>query len=198
MNVKDITLTGKLVRLEPLAERHADDLYVASADPDIWTYMPRGPFTSVDDVRGWVAEARDEALDGTQHPLAIIMLGGGMAVGSTRYLDVRPRDRGLEIGWTWLSSGVPRTGVNTECKSLLLRHAFEKLDCARVQFKTDARNVRAQQALERIGAVREGVLRRHMLVRNGFLRDSVVYGITIDDWPAVRLTLSDLLQPPSP
>src|SRR5262249_54931679 len=113
----------------------------------------------------------------------------GRAVGGTTYMNISRRDRGLEIGSTWLGKPWQRTGINTEAKYLLLRHAFEVLGAVRVQLKTDGRNMPSQAAIERLGAVREGVLRKHMLVRDGFIRDTVMYSIIAEEWPAVKLRL---------
>mgnify|MGYP005847193921 CR=1 FL=1 len=117
----------------------------------------------------------------------------GVLMGSTRYLNVRPRDHGLEIGYTWLGRDYQRTAVNTEAKYLLLTHAFEVLGAFRVELKTDARNLRSQKAIERLGAQKEGVLRRHMVVQDGFVRDSVMYSITDLDWPDVKKGLMEKL-----
>ena len=116
------------------------------------------------------------------------------AIGMTAYLDIQPRNRGLEIGGTWLTPDVWRTAINTECKYLLLRHAFETLGCIRVQLKTDARNIRSQRAIERLGAVKEGVLRKHMIVKNGYERDTVMYSITDTEWPSVKANLEEKLR----
>jgi RimJ/RimL family protein N-acetyltransferase len=110
-------------------------------------------------------------------------------VGSTRYLDIRRENRGLEIGWTWLAAAVQRTAVNTECKYLLLRHAFETLGAIRVQLRTDLRNLRSQRAIERIGATREGVFRQERIMWDGYLRDSVFYSVIDCEWPAVKARL---------
>ncbi len=113
-------------------------------------------------------------------------------VGSTRYLNIRPSHRGLEIGWTWLGSEWQRTAINTQAKLLLLTHAFERLGCVRVEFKADARNERSQRALERIGAVREGVLRNHMIVQSNYIRDSVYFSVIDTQWLAVKERLIEL------
>jgi RimJ/RimL family protein N-acetyltransferase len=113
-------------------------------------------------------------------------------VGSTRFLNIRPEHRSLEIGWTWLGQEWQRTAVNTETKLLLLSHAFERLGCVRVEFKTDARNERSQQALERIGAVREGVMRNHMIVQGNYVRDSVYFSVIDRDWLGVKERLQRL------
>ena len=112
----------------------------------------------------------------------------------TRFMDIQPENRSVEIGGTWISPQYQRTVVNTEAKFLMLRHAFEVLDCVRVQIKTDLRNTRSQRAIERLGAVREGVLREHMMLPDGTLRSSVYYSILAAEWPAVRQRLLDLLE----
>jgi RimJ/RimL family protein N-acetyltransferase len=113
-------------------------------------------------------------------------------------MDIRPADRGLEIGGTWYGAAYQRTAVNTECKYLLLKHAFEALGCIRVQLKTDSRNERSQRAIERLGAVKEGVLRNHMLLADGHIRHSVMYSILDSEWPAVKARLEEKLQANSP
>ncbi len=191
---RPISLAGQHVRLEPLAPRHAEDLYLAGRDPSIWPYMARGEFTSLEDVQGWIQQALAAQETGTQLTFAILLREDGKAVGSTRYLDIRRADRGLEIGWTWLAREQQRSAVNTECKYLLLRHAFEGLGAVRVQLKTDFRNERSQRAIERLGAVREGILRKHMAVRDGFIRDTVYYSILDTEWPDVKTRLEGLLR----
>src|SRR5262245_42143159 len=138
--IQPVTLTGKWVRLEPLKESHAAELFAVGQTPEIWAYLWRDAFTSVDDTREWIADALRIAATGAELPFAIIQLASGKAVGSTRYMDIVPEHRRLEIGWTWLSPEQWRTPINTECKYLLLRHAFESLGCLRVQLKTDSRN----------------------------------------------------------
>jgi len=195
MDAKAVTLTGRHVRLEPLADRHAADLAEAGRDAEIWRYMPRRPLASVEDARDFIRAALEMAKDGSAVPFAIAELGG-RAIGSTRYFDIRREHRGLEIGWTWLGSAWQRTAANTECKLLLLQHAFEELGALRVQLKTDARNVQSQRAIERIGGVREGVLRAHMVMPDGFVRDTVMYSITVGEWPEAKRRLGEYLQQP--
>ncbi len=130
---------------------------------------------------------------GAQIPFAIVHAQSGAAIGSTRYLDLRPAHRALEIGWTWIATAHQRTPVNTECKLLLLEHAFETLGAVRVQFKTDARNMRSQTAIARIGGCREGVLRKSLILWDGFIRDSAYFSIVDDEWPAVKRRLLDVL-----
>jgi RimJ/RimL family protein N-acetyltransferase len=132
-------------------------------------------------------------------PFVVIHLATGMVVGTTRYLEIQLENRALEIGGTWYTPDYQRTAVNTESKYLLLRHAFETLGCVRVQFKTDLRNERSQKALERIGAVKEGVLRNHMILPDGSLRTSVFYSILDGEWPGVKSLLEEKLNnPPAP
>ena len=185
------------MRLEPVVPRHAEDLFAAGSDGAIWTYMPRPVLKSVGDTLGWIQEALAVAAEGSQLPFAIIHRRSGKAIGSTRYLDIRREHRGLEIGWTWVGTAYQRTPVNTECKSLLLTHAFEELGAVRVQLKTDLRNERSQRAIERIGAVHEGVLRKHMVRWDGFIRDTVYYSILASEWPDVKRRLENLLRGPS-
>lgn len=187
--MEPITLAGAVARLEPLDATHAADLYAAAQDSRIWPYLPVDPSASEAAIAEWIAAAQRERAAGGQMPFAIIQCATGRAVGSTRYLNITPRDCGLEIGWTWLTPAVQRTAVNTECKYLLLRHAFESWGAIRVQLKTDRRNEASQRAIERLGAVREGVLRKHMLVQNGYQRDTVMYSILDTEWPAVKARL---------
>lgn len=181
--VKPLVLSGDGVRLEPLSQDHAQGLYNRGRAAADWAYMPRSCFIDLADTRQWI----DEALQSpAQLPFAIVELGKNKAVGSTRYLNIRPEHRALEIGWTWLGQEWQRTGVNTQVKLLLLTHAFERLGCVRVEFKTDTRNTRSQRALERMGAVREGVLRNHMIVQGDYVRDSVYFSVIEQDWPEVK------------
>ncbi len=197
MVIEPVTLAGRWVRLEPLAESHAEDLFAAGQSPEVWAYLWRGPLTSIDDAREWIQGALRDAADGSQLPFAIVNLETGRAVGSTRYLDIARADRRLEIGWTWLGQDFWRTPLNTECKYLLLRHAFETLGCLRVQLKTDSRNTRSQRAIERLGAVKEGVLRKHMILKlkDNYQRDTVMYSILDAEWPAVKARLEARMNP---
>ena len=196
MWVKPMILPGRWVRLEPLSEGHAAALYEAGRTPEIWAYLWRDAFTSVDDARDWIAGTRQTAAAGGECPFAIVSLATGAAVGSTRYMEIVPADRRLEVGWTWLARELWRSAVNTECKYLLLGHAFETLGCLRVQLKTDLRNERSQRAIERLGALREGVLRKHLVLalKGYYQRSTVMYSITDDEWPAVKARLEAKLQ----
>jgi len=144
-------------------------------------------------MRNWVLDIMSRAEMGTDLPFAVIHLASGRVAGATRYLNIMPKDRGLEVGGTWYGLEFQRTIVNTECKYLLLTHAFEILRCIRVQLKTDVRNVRSQRAIERLGAVKEGVLRNHMILPDGHYRDSVFYSILDTEWPAIKKSLEEKL-----
>jgi RimJ/RimL family protein N-acetyltransferase len=195
--VKPVILTGRVVRLEPLSEAHVSDLVVAGQDPILWQFMMYGDLSGEEPMRAWVRMLLELQAAGADLPFAVIHLESGRAVGATRYLEIRPEHRALEIGGTWYGTAYQRTAINTECKYLLLQHAFECLGCVRVQFKTDARNLRSQRALERIGATKEGVLRQHMITPAGFVRDSVYYSILDKEWPSIKRRLEELLSPGS-
>jgi N-acetyltransferase len=194
MNVTPITLEGRWARLEPLAERHADDLAAVCEDAEIWRYMP-ATLMSIEQIRAWIAETLALQASGAVLPFAIVEQSSGRAIGGTRYLDIRPKDRGIEIGWTWLARRAWRTAINSECKYLLMRHAFETLGCIRVQLKTDRNNERSRRAIERIGGQFEGILRQHMMLRDGtYRRDSAYYSILDAEWPVVKARLEAKLQ----
>ena len=196
MNVQPLVLEGAYVRLEPLDVHHAEGLFAVGGDAEIWRYLPRPKLGSVSDAQQMIEAAKAAAADGSQLPFAIVERATGRAVGSTRYLDIRRKDRGLEIGWTWLGTAYQRTPINTESKYLLLRHAFDDLGTIRVQLKTDLRNERSQRAIERLGAIREGVLRKHVVLWDGFIRDTAYYSILDNEWPGVRQRLEAFLQNP--
>jgi RimJ/RimL family protein N-acetyltransferase len=190
MNPQPLSLRGHCVHLEPLTLAHASDLFAALAiEPSIWQWMPIAPPASLAEMDALLAANLDSQAKGMVILFSQIDAASGRAVGGTTYLNISRRDRGLEIGSTWLGKPWQRTGINTEAKYLLLRHAFEDLGAVRVQLKTDRRNLQSQAAIERLGAVREGILRKHMLVRDGFIRDSVMYSIIGDEWPAVKAGL---------
>jgi RimJ/RimL family protein N-acetyltransferase len=148
------------------------------------------------DMRNWVLDIISRGEKGTDLPFTVVHLASGRVAGATRYLNIMPKDRGLEIGGTWYGLEFQRTPVNTECKYLLLRHAFEKLGAIRVQLKTDLRNERSQRAMERIGALREGILRNHMILPDGRYRDSVIYSILDTEWVQVKKNLEEKLGRP--
>jgi len=193
MNIVPITLTGRHVRLEPLSEAHVPDLCLVGLEPSIWRNMLYGDIDSAAKMLGFVQDLLGRQAAGTDLPFAVIDRASGRAIGCTRFMDIQAWNRGVEIGGTWYGPTYQRTAVNTECKYLLLRHAFEVWGCIRVQFKTDRRNERSQRAIERLGALREGVLRNHMLRPDGTIRDSVYYSIIDSEWPAVKARLEEKL-----
>jgi RimJ/RimL family protein N-acetyltransferase len=151
--------------------------------------MSFGPQFGEERMRQHVRWLLERQAQGSDLPFTVIAQETGRAVGVTRYLDIERRHRTLEIGGTWYAVAYQRTGVNTESKWMLLRHAFEVFGCARVQFKTDLRNERSQRALERIGATREGILRNHFVMPDGYRRSSVLYSIIAEEWPDIGARL---------
>lgn len=182
------TLTGQWVRLERLVEAHREPLRSAADDEDIWrvtTMVARGP-----EFDRFFDEALNLHAAGNRIPFAVRRLADDMLVGSTSYLDVMPKQKRVEIGWTWYRPDVWATVVNPECKLLLLTNAFEVLGVNRVSLVTDRLNERSQAAIAKLGAVREGILRSHMVVQGGRIRDSVVFSIIAAEWPAVKERLT--------
>ena len=188
--IEPVTLTGKFVRLEPMSEAHIPALAEIGVGQDFWHFMLYGEMKTEADMRNWVTDILSRIGD---LPFVAIHLASGRVAGATRYLNVSPKDRGLEIGGTWYGLDFQRTAVNTETKYLLLKHAFETLGCIRVQLKTDARNVRSQKAIERIGGVKEGVLRNHMILPDGTIRHSVYYSILDSEWAGAKVRLENIL-----
>jgi len=188
MDVTPVTLTGTVLTLEPLDERHAPDLFAAMQDEEVCRYLAWPPPKTLDETLALVRDARDLMARRQSIVWAQVWNATGRAIGSTRLLDVRPADRQVEIGSTFLARDFWRTPANTESKYLLLTYCFERLECVRVALKTDGRNVRSQEAIARLGAVREGVLRRHMNVR-GYQRDTVYFSILAEEWPGVKARL---------
>lgn len=189
MQVEPIVLEGRWVQLEPLREEHAEQL-ARIATPELFTYhFPPAQLSS----EGFREQIRGLRALPNWCPFAQVLRADQRVVGITCYLDIQSANRSLEIGFTWIARPWQGTAVNPEAKLLLLRHAFDVLGAVRVQLKTDARNVQSQRAIEKLGAVREGVLRRHMVLRDGTLRDTVVYSIIDAEWPRVREALEGRL-----
>lgn len=191
--IQPVTLVGKHVRLEPMTEAHTAALADIGVGQTFWDFMLYGNMNSAHDMQNWVLDILSRATKGTDLPFVAIHLASGRVAGATRYMNIMPKDRGLEIGGTWYGVDYQRTVVNTECKYLLLRHAFETLGCIRVQLKTDLRNERSQKAIERIGGVKEGVLRNHMILLDGRYRHSVFYSILDSEWPNVKIRLEEMM-----
>jgi len=187
-------LEGDLVRLEPLRPEHEDGLWEASRDERTWRWLSIvQPGTRLE-LRDYLEAALANAAAGVELPFATVRLEDGRIVGSTRFLALCPEHRSLEIGWTWLAPAAWESGVNVEAKLLMFQDAFERLECRRVELKTDALNERSRRALAALPARLEGVHRKHMLVRGGENRDSAWYSIVDDEWPAVRKNLRERLR----
>lgn len=186
-----VTLTGRSVRLEPLLIEHAPGLLEIGREESIWTWLPRGPLTDLDDAKQWIEGTHEGLRNGARLPFAIISLTDGAVAGSTSYLNISVRDQGIEIGWTWLGLKYQRTAVNTEAKLLLMTHAFETLGAQRLQLKTDELNERSRRAIERIGAKFEGILRRSQITRGGRIRNTAMYSVLVDEWPGVKAKLEE-------
>jgi RimJ/RimL family protein N-acetyltransferase len=146
---------------------------------------------TAESMEAWIAEALEAQDRGLEYPFTVIQTPGGRVVGSTRYMDVQAASKGVEIGWTWYAPETWGTVVNPEAKFLLLRHAFEEWGAIRVQLKTDLKNLRSQAAIKKLGAKEEGVLRRHRFRRDGTIRDSVIFSIIREEWPAVKAALEE-------
>jgi N-acetyltransferase len=182
-------LQGRLVVLEPVEPKHREPFWEAAQDPAVWQLMPVDAGRDRGRFDGWWTALRDAFAAGEEVPFATVLRDSGRVVGGTRFLTLRRPHRGVEIGHTWLRSDCWQSGANIEAKLLMLAHAFDRCGCMRVEFKTDARNERSRRALEALPAQFEGIFRKHMLVRDGELRDSAYYAIVDDDWPEVRANL---------
>lgn len=185
MVVEPVTLDGQYVRLEPLTHAHYSGLCENLTDADIWRWI----FTPVNDMRQFIETALAFAHAGNGLPFATIYKPENRLVGTTRFLNIDRYNHTVEIGTTVIGKAWQRTVVNTEAKYLMLRHAFEVWGCLRVQLQTDALNTQSRNAILRIGAVQEGILRNHRICADGRLRDTLVFGITDGDWPSVKLNI---------
>jgi N-acetyltransferase len=185
MNPRPVVLEGAVARLEPLREDHLDGLCAVGLDPDLWQWTVASVH-SRDDMLRYVRAALQLERQGTALPFVTIHRASGRVAGSTRFGNIDLANRRVEIGWTWLGREFHRSGLNTEAKFLMLRHAFEELGCIRVELRTDRLNQRSRAAILRIGAREEGILRSHMLTETGRIRDTVYYSILAVEWPAIR------------
>jgi RimJ/RimL family protein N-acetyltransferase len=188
MNVHPVTLKGNYVRLEPLSYSHHADLCKVGLDKELWK-VTMTLIRTPEEMKKYIGTAIREQAEGKSLPFAIVDTASSKAIGSTRYGNIDTAHRGVEIGWTWIARRWQRTGVNTETKLLLLTHAFETLGCIRVEFKTDSINNQSRNALLRIGAKEEGVLRNHMIAPGGRIRHSVYYSIVDLEWKDVKREL---------
>lgn len=193
MDIHPTQFVGKRARLVPMEESHIDALYEAGRFPEIWSWWPVR-ITTHAEMQQLVLNFLQAQQQGLAFPFTIIDQESERIVGSTRLHNISHANRSLEVGKTWLTPAVWGTHLNTECKYLLLRYCFETLEVLRVQLKTDVRNVRSQRAIERLGATREGVLRHHWIMPDGHIRDSVLYSILLEEWPASKERLAQILQ----
>lgn len=189
MKVEKITLDGDSVRLEPLAAEHLPGLAVAIADGELWK-LPVTVVPHPDDLLQFLANADAAFAAGRELAFATVDKATNMVVGSTRFRCIEPAHKRLEIGFTFIARGWQRTHVNTEAKYLMLAHAFERWGCNRVELLTDVLNEKSRRAIVRIGAKQEGVLRSHMVMRDGRIRDSVIFSVIGAEWPAVKSALA--------
>lgn len=180
-------LKGETVRLIPISLHHIEGLWEAAKPDEIWTYMAT-TVRSKEEMKQMIASAIQKREKGTEYTFTVVNQEDKI-IGSTRYLDISPEQKSLEIGSTWYHPDSWRTSINTECKYLLLQHVFESWKVRRVQLKTDSRNLRSQKAIERIGAVKEGTLRKDRKIAGGYVRDTVYYSILDDEWGTVKLNL---------
>jgi N-acetyltransferase len=192
MNIAPVTLEGKHARLEPLSPGHLEGLCQVGLDEELWRWIPIQVRTA-GEMQSYIEKALEEQAAGSSLPFATVERASGRPVGSTRYMNIDRSNRRLEIGSTWIARIWQRTAVNTEAKYLMLRHAFEQLGCIRVELKTDSLNQRSRQAILRLGAREEGILRNHMITSTGRIRHTVYYSIIDSEWPAVKKGLEEKL-----
>lgn len=186
--LNNIHLEGNLVKLMPLTKEHKNDLVNAASDGKLWNLW----YTSVpskEAVDEYIDFALTENLVQRAHAFVVIEKATGKVIGSTRYCNAINHNR-VEIGYTWYAKSTQRTGINTECKYLLLKHAFISLNCIAVEFRTNWHNIPSRNAIARLGAKQDGILRNHLLDADGSYRDTVVFSITKEEWPTVKKSLA--------
>ncbi len=197
IEIAPLILEGPHARLEPLSGRHHDDLVEAVRDGELWnlwyTFIPTPERMQAEIERRLQLQAQ-----GSMLPFAVIDPSTGRAVGMTTYMNIDSANHRVEIGSTWYRRSVQRSALNTQCKRLLLSHAFDALGCIAVEFRTHWFNQASRNAIERLGAKLDGVLRSHQIAANGSVRDTVVYSIIASEWPAVRAHLDHQLAHPRP
>jgi len=187
--VEPVTLAGRHATLEPLERGHEAALAAAAADGELWRLWYTG-VPAPETAAAWIGDALAMREERGAMPFVVRDNASGEIVGSTRYMNVEPAHRRLEIGSTWYARRVQRTALNTECKLMLLAHAFEKLDCIAVEFRTSFFNFQSRRAIERLGARQDGILRSHQILPDGTLRDTVVFSVLRGEWPAVKRHLT--------
>ena len=186
--IQPLTLVGSLVKLIPMTDAHAADMIKAASDGQLWDIW----YTSVpsaQNITQYINHALAEQDSGKAAPFVVVDKATGNIVGSTRYCSVDAPNRRVEIGYTWYAKSTQRTGVNTECKFLLLRHAFETLDAIAVEFKTNFFNFPSRNAILRLGARQDGIIRNHRIDKMGNIRDTVLFSILNSEWPVVKTSL---------
>lgn len=192
MKLTPVTLEGSIVRLEPLSRDHLEGLIAVGLDPDLWRLtMSRG--RTAEEMRAYVEQALEEQRAGVALPFATVERSTNRVIGSTRFGNISTVHKRVEIGWTWVARPWQRTGVNTEAKFLMLRHAFEEWKCIRVELKTSVLNERSRNAILRIGAKEEGILRQHMITPDGTYRDTMYFSIIDKEWPPARQRLLEMM-----
>jgi RimJ/RimL family protein N-acetyltransferase len=200
VEIRLVTLQGKRVRLEPLSfEKHFEGLCAIGLEPDLWKWTINVCATR-DQLAAYLREALDMQSEGSALPFATVDVESGRVVGCTRFGNIEPRHRRVEIGWTWIGKPYQRSHINTEAKYLMLKHAFEVWGCRRVELKTNVLNRKSRDAMIRIGAQEEGILRKHALSDAGVSRDTIYYSIINDEWPGVKERLEAMMAvvPPGP
>jgi N-acetyltransferase len=208
VEISPVTLEGQHVRLEPLSLAHEKALIAAASDGELWkstvTIVPSSPANMID----YIQAALNGQAQGRELPFVIIRKNGtgvppvktsgeggvsGDVVGTTRFYDIKANDRGVAIGYTWLAKSAQRTAINTESKLLMLTHAFEHWQCIRVELLTDILNEQSRTAILRLGSKQEGILRSHMIMPGGRIRDSVIFSIIAEEWPEVKARVAGKL-----
>jgi RimJ/RimL family protein N-acetyltransferase len=188
VKLQPITLEGSSVRLEPLSESHHDALCAVGLDPELWMWIPMQVLDR-DQMMNFIRRELAEQAQGTSIPFATVEHSSGTVIGATRFMNIDVVNKRVEIGSTWIAKPWQRTAINTEAKYLMMRYAFETLGCNRVELKTDALNTKSRNAILRIGAKEEGILRQHMTTWSGRLRDTVYFSVIAPEWPDVKLGL---------
>jgi RimJ/RimL family protein N-acetyltransferase len=194
MIVAPVTLEGRHVRLEPLTQAHHAGLTAVGLVEELWRWIPN-PVRTPEEMFDYIATALDEQARGVSLPFALIEKSSGRVIGCTRYGNIDRTHHRAEIGWTWVAPAWQRTGVNTEAKYVLLRHAFETLSCMRVELKTDSLNEKSRAAILRLGAREEGTFRNHMITASGRIRHTVYFSIVDSEWPEVKSRLQAMMLP---
>ncbi len=193
MKIEPLTLEGDFVRLEPLTINHLKGLREVVFEESLWQWTISA-VKDEEDLKRYVETALDEMQKGAMMTFATIEKSSGKVIGSTRFANIDAGNRRVEIGWTWIHPDWQRSAVNTEAKYLMLRHAFEKWNCIRVELKTDALNSKSRNAILRIGAKEEGIFRRHYITESGRIRDTVYFSILDSEWGEVKKNLKSKLR----